>query len=70
MNGGILKKVALDYLTRGISVIPVGFDKRPLIKWAEFQERRATVEEVETWWKNWPDAQIGIVTGKISSLEA
>lgn len=63
-----IKAFALDYLKRGISIIPVAKDKKPLIKWQVFQERLATVEEVEQWFIAFPDAQIGIVTGKISGL--
>lgn len=50
------------------SVIPVGPDKRPLISWKEFQTRLPTGAEIDEWFKKWPDAQIGIVTGKISNL--
>ena len=42
--------------------------KRPMILWTEFQTRHPTVEEVTTWFSKWPDANIGIVTGKISNL--
>ena len=42
--------------------------KRPMILWTEFQTRQPTVEEVTTWFSKWPDANIGIVTGKISNL--
>lgn len=59
---------ALKYRERGFSIIPTGQDKKPLIKWEEFQKRIATDEEVRTWWKQWPDANIGIVTGTISNL--
>jgi archaellum biogenesis ATPase FlaH len=52
----------------GLSVIPVGKDKRPLISWKEFQERYASEEEIDEWFRKFPDAQIGIVTGKISNL--
>ena len=60
---------ALDFVTkRECSVIPVARDKRPLVKWEEFQKRRPTEEEVESWWTRWPDANIAIVTGRISGL--
>lgn len=49
-------------------MIPVGLDKRPLVSWKEFQTRRATADELVSWWTNNPEAQIGIVTGQISNL--
>lgn len=42
--------------------------KLPLVKWAEFQNRRATEQEITDWFEKWPAANIGIVTGKISNL--
>jgi len=38
------------------------------MKWTEFQYRHPTPEEVNDWWDRWPDANIAIVTGKISNL--
>jgi hypothetical protein len=58
---------ALTYLGRA-SIIPLGRDKRPLINWKEFQTRQATEEEVRGWFDKWPEANIGIVTGKISNV--
>lgn len=55
-------------MTKGFSVIPVGSDKRPLINWREFQDRIADMDEIEAWFKKWPDAGIGIVTGAISGI--
>ena len=61
---------ALEFLSKGFSIIPVGKDKKPLIKWIEFQSRYATEEEVQQWFKQWPDANIGIVTGRLSGMDA
>lgn len=61
-------KYAKAYLAKGASVFPVGKDKRPLIDWKIYQERHPTVEELEAWWKQYPDANIGLVTGKISGI--
>lgn len=63
-----LLPLALTYLQRGYSVIPVGPEKRPLISWKEFQSRLATTEELVKWWTDNPEAQIGIITGKVSNL--
>jgi KaiC/GvpD/RAD55 family RecA-like ATPase len=42
--------------------------KRPLISWKDYQTRLPTEEEVCQWFDQYPDANIGIVTGKISNL--
>lgn len=63
-----LLALALIYLDRGYSVIPVGKDKRPLINWKDYQNRRATPEELVKWFTDFPEAQIGIITGQISNL--
>lgn len=59
---------ALAYLAHGWSVIPLGSEKKPLFSWKEYQSRHATEEEVRGWWRQYPDAQIGVVTGAISNL--
>lgn len=60
---------ALNYLSLGFSVIPLEpRGKKPLISWAEFQKRRASEKEVREWFKKWPDANLGIVTGNISTV--
>jgi biotin operon repressor len=49
-----------------IPVQPGG--KRPLVPWTEYQSRRPTEEEIRQWWQQYPNANIGIVTGKISGI--
>ncbi len=61
-------KAALEYREKfNFSVIPLsGTNKRPLLPWKEFQDRRAEPNEIKSWWEKWPSAMIGVVTGKIS----
>lgn len=61
---------ALRLLSMGFSVIPIkARDKRPaLASWKPYQDRRATVEEVRTWFESGVDLNIGIVTGAVSGL--
>src|ERR1041385_5387025 len=64
------QQAAVFYATdSGFSVIPVdAVSKKPLLEWKEFQTRKASVEEIESWWKKWPEAGVGIVTGAISGI--
>jgi hypothetical protein len=58
-----------DYIRRGWSIIPIRpGDKRPLVRWEEFQHRRPGAAEKRDWFRTWPDAGIAIVTGMVSGL--
>lgn len=70
-----MKEIAIDYLTLGYSVIPLGSISRdiktgkkiiqyPKEGWKSYQTKRATEEEIKKW--KWPN--LGIVTGKLSGL--
>jgi len=64
-----LAEYALAYAKLGWSVFPIKpKSKKPKIKWEKFQKERATEDQIKNWWKKWPDANIGIITGKISDL--
>ena len=71
-----LLEAALKYRDMGLSVIPVNpttderFEKKPFIKWEKHQTERATPEQIKEWWKKWPAAMIGVVTGEISGFFA
>lgn len=64
----ICRELAKAYAAQGWSVIPVGADKRPTVSWKEFQSRIASDTEIDKWWADSPDAQVGVVTGRISNL--
>lgn len=60
---------AIEYAAHGYSIIPVRKNKIPLIpKWSEFQTHPADLEQIERWWQENAQANIGIVTGKISGI--
>lgn len=61
-------EASLYYIEKGFSVIPVGADKTPLIQWKEYQNKRATPEQVKEWLEKYPAMNIAIVTGKISGI--
>ena len=63
-----LKEHAIGYWKSGKSIFPCGKNKQPLVDWKPYQNTRPTLEEVEKWWTNWPDANIAIITGKISGI--
>jgi len=42
--------------------------KVPLVRWKPYQERLPTEAEVRTWWRRDPDANIGMVTGRLSKV--
>ena len=68
-EGGATLQAALACLVRGWSVIPLrSREKRPLIAWLEYQQRRAQSDEIEAWFRRWPQANLGVVTGWVSRL--
>jgi hypothetical protein len=61
---------ALKYLEKGFSIIPCRPDKKPYISWAEYQDKKPTEDEVREKWERWPNANIGLITGRISEIVA
>jgi len=62
--------MALKYQKKGFSVIPIRpGKKKPLIKWEKFQAERARPNQIREWWKQWPQANVAIVTGAISGVD-
>lgn len=60
---------AVQYRALGWIPLPVApRSKRPLISWAELQERIPETDEVHSWYGRWPHAGVAIVTGLRSGL--
>lgn len=59
---------ALEYLSRGWSVIPIDPEgKTPYVEWSRYQVERPSVAEVKGWF-SWDEMNIGVVTGKVSGI--
>ena len=79
-----LGATALDYAHHGWAVVPVhtvsrgrcscgraacpSAGKHPRVPWAEFQRAAPRVQVIEGWWRQWPDSNIGVVTGGVSGV--
>lgn len=64
-----ITNVALQYLKQGVPAIPMNpTDKRPLVKWSEFQDRMPSEQETREMFSKFPKAMCGLVTGKISGI--
>lgn len=59
--------LAVAYAESGFSVHPVSPDKRPLTPQA-FKDATGDPASVRAWWRQWPNALIGIPTGAASGL--
>jgi len=60
--------IALEYAALGWSVIPLPYrEKKPAVKWKEFQATRATKLELTLWFDQ-RQRNIGLVCGAISGL--
>lgn len=60
---------ALNYQKRGWSIFPIkARTKKPLVKWKVYQKNPADEVMIKGWWTRWPNAGIGLVTGKVSGV--
>lgn len=66
---GEIHEAAHGYAARGWSVVPVEpRGKKPIVAWREFQQRIAERAEIDRWFRHRPDANVAIVTGRLSGL--
>lgn len=61
-------QAALHYANMGFSVIPVGKDKKPFVKWEPYQKQKPDKNQITYWWTKHPDAGVAIITGSISGI--
>ena len=69
MNNNPIYAEAFRQMSLGRSVMPVRKDKRPYVpQWKSLQITPADEVQLEKWWDKTPDANLGIITGKLSNL--
>lgn len=68
MTDNTMMNAALEYAAQGFHIFPVvPRDKKPLTSHG-FKDASTDPEQIRAWWTRWPDANIGIATGKNSGL--
>lgn len=60
-----VNKELLDTIHKELLIF---YAKRALVPWRQYQEKPPSHDEVEYWFNEWPEANIGIVTGKVSNI--
>ncbi len=65
-----LKQFAVLYRERlNWSIIPLHPEtKKPIFKWKPYQTELPTIKQITEWWEQFPDANLGVITGKISGV--
>ncbi len=58
---------ALRYASRGLPVMPCGMNKKPLVD-GGFKAAVTDAGQIQEWWTRWPNALIGLPTGRTSDL--
>lgn len=68
-------QTAKNYIDNGWSIFPVvltfngkKFEKKPAVKWQEYQTRFATETELHSWFDNGQFTALGLATGKLSKI--
>ena len=61
---------AIEYHRMGMSVVPLKPDKKSYVQWKQFQTNPADEKTIADWWKRWPDANTGIITGEVSGIDS
>ena len=60
---------AMWYLNRGIAVVPqLPGEKRPTVRWKDFQDRQPSLDEMCDWYRRFPNAGVAAVLGPVSGL--
>lgn len=61
-------QAALKYRELGYSVVPVSVKKKSLVPWARWQSEIPSEDQIAAWWRDYPEANVAIVTGSVSGI--
>lgn len=64
-------EAALELLEQGWWVVPIHADKKhPAAEWGDIYDagKFPSEDDLLKWWQLWPDAHVGIITGKLSGV--
>ena len=59
---------ALDYASRGLAVFPIREKAKTPLTQNGFHDATIKHTQIQTWWRQYPNANIGIATGKVSQI--
>lgn len=69
LSTATLLEAALHYAEAGVPVFPCGLDKAPLVQ-GGFKTATTNSSQIREWWRQWPEASIGVPTGNASGVFA
>lgn len=53
---------------RMVDCAPDKRGKNPMVRWRDYQDELPSEEEVRAWWRRWPNANIGMATGRVAGV--
>lgn len=59
---------AVGFAEAGLPIFPCKADKSPYTM-KGFHDASTSIEQVASWWKKWPEAMIGMPTGRVSGFD-
>ena len=65
-SGSEVLSAALKYAALGWSIIPIGAEKKPAVKWKNFQSQRADEQQIREWFDGRDDLGLAVVLGAVS----
>ena len=70
MNQELLNEALRLESVLGWHIIPIGKDKKPMIKWMEYQQKRPTIDQLKEWFTNPQVVGMAVITGRASGVIA